>query len=127
MHDSIISWNARSLETLKNPGKKGSLLELIKSVEPSIIGIQESGNLDKYNYFTGFQKPIISEECVKNRNVMTVFREGIHYTILENISRSFAAWQTFKVHKSANNDTAFYFTNIYLAGNTNAKDFEEIE
>ena len=58
---------------------------------------------------------------------MTVFKEGVNYSLIENKSRPFAAWQTFKVHKSANNDTAFFFTNIYIAGNTNSNDFKEIE
>ena len=75
----------------------------------------------------GYQKPIISDKWVKNRNVMTVFKDGIHYSLIENKSKTFGAWQTFKVHKSANNDTAFFFTNIYIAGNTNANDFKEIE
>ena len=127
MAAKIISWNARSLETCIHPAKRSSLNELITSVDPLIVSVQDCGNLAKYNHFTSFQQPIISEHPIKDRNIMTFFKQGIHYLLVENTVKSFCTYQTFKILKSDDNDTAFFFTNIYIAGGISINDAIELE
>ena len=62
---NIISWNARSLFTLKNPSKKVSLAHLMESVDPFIVCLQDVGNLAEYNFFKGYQQPIVSDKWEK--------------------------------------------------------------
>ena len=125
--DKIISWNVRSLFTLRNPSKKASLLKLMESVDPFIVCLQDVGKLAQYNIFQGYQKPVVSENWEKNRNVMTIFKEGVNYSLIQNISKPYGAWQTFKIHKGANDSTDLYLTNIYLAGDLKTEDFIEIQ
>ena len=92
----LISWNVRSLHTLKNPSKKASLVKLIESVEPVIVCLQDVGKLAEYNFFQGYQKPILSEKWEKNRSVMTFFKDGVNYSIIQNVVKPYGAWQVFK-------------------------------
>ena len=72
----------------------------------------------------GYQKPVISEHWFKNRNVMTVFKDGIAFKLISNIVKPFAAWQTFEVNKSNSTDTAFYFTSMYVGSDINTSNFK---